>query len=94
MEVIEQLAAVAGVLGLLLGCLWWLRRRNLVTGTARRRGERRLELLERLPLGSQHCLHLVRLGEAELLVASSPAGCVLVERLGAGGLPEPRQAAR
>jgi len=94
MEAIEQLAAVAGVLGLLLGCLWWLRRRGVATGIARRRGGHRLELLERLPLGPQHSLHLVRVGQAELLVASSPAGCVLVERCGVGGLPEPRQAAR
>jgi len=94
MEVIEQLAAVAGVLGLLLGCLWWLRRRNLVTGTARRRGERRLELLERLPLGPQHSLHLVRVDQTTLVVASSPSGCSLVERCPAGELRELKEAIR
>ena len=47
----------------------------------RRRRGRRLECLERLPLGPQHTLHLVRLGETALLVASSPAGCALVEAL-------------
>ena len=39
------------------------------------------ERLERLPLGPQHTLHLVRLGETVLLVASSPGGCALVESI-------------
>jgi len=79
MEVIGQLAAVAGVLSLLGLTLWWLRRRG-ATGVlvARRPAGRKLECLERLPLGPQHTLHLVRLGDTALLVASSPGGCALV----------------
>jgi hypothetical protein len=38
-----------------------------------------MDYLERLPLGPQHTLHLVRVGEAELLLVSSPSGCSLVE---------------
>ena len=38
-----------------------------------------MESLERLPLGPQHTLHLVRMGETALLVACSPAGCALVQ---------------
>jgi flagellar biogenesis protein FliO len=38
-----------------------------------------MESLERLPLGPQHTLHLVRVGETELLLALSPSGCSLVE---------------
>ena len=79
MQVIEQLAAVAAVLLLLAATLWWLRRRGWVEARlARRTARRRLECLERLPLSPQHTLHLVRLGDAALLVASSPAGCTLV----------------
>jgi flagellar biosynthetic protein FliO len=85
MEAIEQAAAVAGVLGLLGATLWWLRRRGLAgVALGRKRGGRRLEALERLPLGPQHTLHLVRLGETTLLLASSPAGCTLVRSLPAG----------
>jgi hypothetical protein len=40
-----------------------------------------MECLERLRLGPQHTLHLVRLGDRAMLVASSPAGCSLVESL-------------
>ena len=40
---------------------------------------RRMECLERLPLGPQHTLHLVRVGQTELLLALSPSGCALVE---------------
>jgi flagellar biogenesis protein FliO len=40
-----------------------------------------MECLERLPLGPQHTLLLVRVGETELLLASSPSGCSLIETL-------------
>jgi len=79
MDVIQQSAAVAAVLGLLGATLWWLRRRGYAAwAPGKKTGGRRLEALERLPLGPQHTLHLVRVGETELLLASSPAGCALV----------------
>jgi len=82
MDVVEQMTAVVLVLALLGGSLWWLRRRG-IAGIAlpRQRKQRRLEHLERLPLGPQHTLHLVRVGELELLVASSPSGCARIETL-------------
>jgi hypothetical protein len=46
----------------------------------RKSAVRRLENLERLPLGPQHALHLVRLGGSALLISSSPAGCALIHR--------------
>jgi len=81
MEVLQQMMAVALVLALLLGSLAWLRRRGFAGfAVATRRGqERRLECIERLPLGPQHTLLLVRVGEAELLLASSPSGCSLLQ---------------
>jgi len=82
MEALEQTTAVGVVLLLLAGTLWWLRRRGLAGPVpGRRAGGRRLECLERLPLGPHHTLHLVRLGETELLLASSPSGCALVQSL-------------
>jgi len=91
-DVIRQVGALAAVLGLLGGLLWLLRRRGLAgirpLGRAR---NRRLECVERLALGPQHAIHLVRLGGRGLLVASSPSGCALLESFPwaeAGGAPE------
>jgi flagellar biosynthetic protein FliO len=76
-----QMAAVAGVLALLGLTLWFLRRRGIAGIAPVRKAGRRLECLERLPLGPHHTLHLVRMGETALLVASSPGGCSLVQSL-------------
>ena len=82
MEVLQQMMAVALVLSLLGGSLWWLRRRGFAGLNIARRGpERRLECIERLPLAPQHTLLLVRVGGTELLLASSPAGCSLIQNL-------------
>ena len=95
MDVIGQLAAVAGVLGLLGGVLWWLRRRGFAgVLAARRPAGRKLECLERLTLGPQHTLHLVRVGDTALLVASSPGGCALVRSFPSSELDGRREAAR
>ncbi len=82
MEVLQQIAAAGLVLLLLASSLWLLRRRGLAGLTLRpNSGPRRLHCLERLPLSPQLSLHLVRVGETELLLASSPSGCVLLERI-------------
>jgi flagellar biogenesis protein FliO len=81
MEAIQQTGAVAVVLALLLLSLWWLRRRGFAGVTmGRKTAVRRLESLERLALGPQHALHLVRLGGSALLISSSSAGCALIHR--------------
>jgi len=79
MEAIQQMAAVAVVLLLLGATLWLLRQRGFATLVRGGKSTgRRMECLERLPLGPQHTLHLVRVGENELLVALSPSGCSLL----------------
>ena len=86
MEAMEQAIAVLTVLALLGATLWWLRRRGFAgLALPKRLGERRMQCLERMPLGPQHTLHLVRVGEEELLLASSPGGCALVENLSRRG---------
>jgi flagellar biosynthetic protein FliO len=93
MEVIQQITAVAGVLALLVGALWWLRRHGFTTASlGKTPGGRRLECLERLPLGPQQTLHLVRLGNTALLLASSPVGCSLVTSLAYREIDNPGQA--
>jgi len=82
MEYGEQLMAAAAVLGGLAALLWWLRRRGWVTVAAPPRpAARRLQAMERLALAPQHTLHPVRVGDEALLVACSPAGCALLDRL-------------
>ena len=93
MEVFQQAAAVAAVLGLLAATLWWLRRRGLAgIALGIQPGGRRLEALARLRLGPQHTLHLVRLGETALLLAASPTGCALVHSLPASEIESAREA--
>ena len=95
MEWIEQLAAVGVVLFFLAALLWWFRRRGLAGPLfAARTPGKRLESIERLPLGPQHTLHLVRLGEKALVVASSPAGVALLESVEWREIEGPLEAAR
>jgi flagellar biosynthetic protein FliO len=82
MEAIQQITAVAVVLLLLGATLWVLRRRGFAgVALGNKSAGRRIQCLERLPLGPQHTLHLVRVDETELLLALSPSGCRLVESL-------------
>jgi flagellar biosynthetic protein FliO len=87
----QQYGGVGAVLCLLGAALWWLRRRGYAATAGGRRGGRRLESLERLPLGPQHTLHVVRLGRTVAVVSCSPAGCSLLQTLPAeesGGGPQ------
>jgi flagellar biogenesis protein FliO len=81
MEGLQQMLAVLAVLGLLGGSLWWLRRRGIahISGVPRRRTSGILQTVERLPLTPTHTLHLVRMADRAILIASSPAGCQVVE---------------
>jgi flagellar biogenesis protein FliO len=75
MELMRQATAVSAVLVLLAASLWWLRRKGLARGGARGPRPRTLQAVERVTLGPQHSLHLVRLADRGLLVGISPAGC-------------------
>jgi flagellar biogenesis protein FliO len=80
METVPQVLAVAGVLSLFASMLWWLKRQGFARAKRSARG-RQMECLERLPLSPQHTLHLVRLGQTMMVVASSPSGCSLVQNV-------------
>ncbi len=81
MELARDLGAVLLVFAILAGTLWALRR----AGAARWRApggagpRHRIELVERVTLGPQHAVHLVRLGGRGLLIASHAGGCTLVD---------------
>jgi flagellar biosynthetic protein FliO len=81
MDVVQPLAAITMVLALLGGALMLLRKRGAllfrmpgISGT----GPRRLEVIERISLGPQHSLHLVRVGGRLLLLATAPTSCRLL----------------
>ena len=84
MEYTQQMVAVGVVLATLGAVFWFARRRGWTAVAAVRRSERRLQAIERLPLGTNHTLHLVRVGEQTLVVACSPAGCALLDRVKVG----------
>lgn len=78
MEEFQAFGAVVFVLLLLGGVLFLLRRKGVASFqiAARRAGlPRRMETVERVPLGPQQSLHLVRVGEASFLVAIGPGAC-------------------
>ena len=82
MDLLQQTAAVVFVLALLGCALYILRRRGYAVSSIGRRGSgRRLECVERVALGPQQALHLVRLGDRALVVAASPSGCALLQDL-------------
>jgi flagellar biogenesis protein FliO len=83
MEIARQVSAVILVFALLGAALWALRRGGRLRFGERLRmpGGRRvraLESLERLALTPQHSLHLVKIAGREVVVATSPQGCVLL----------------
>jgi flagellar biogenesis protein FliO len=68
---VQQILSVFLVLGLLGGLLWLVRNRGMAfpRGAARRKA------------GPQHSVHLVRVSDHAVLLALSPSGCTLVERV-------------
>jgi flagellar biogenesis protein FliO len=83
MVYLQQMLAVLAVFGFLGGSLWWLRKRGLARFAMG--GERKktgvLTHVDRLPLSPTHTLHLVRMADRGILVASWPGGCQAIESL-------------
>ena len=73
MDALQPIAAVVLVLALLAGSLYLLKKR-----AAPRGNPGRMEVIERLTLGPHHALHLVRIGDRTLVVATSPTACRLL----------------
>jgi flagellar biosynthetic protein FliO len=87
---LQPILAVILVLGLLGGVLFFLRRRGIASFSAFPASPvkaRQLKVVERVPLGAQHALHLVRVGDRLILVATAPGSCQVLDaavREGAG----------
>ena len=94
MDDLQPILAVILVLSLLGGALFYLRRRGIASfngfpaGSGRQAvNSRQLKVVERVPLGAQHALHLVRVGDKLILVATAPGSCQVLDaavREGAG----------
>ena len=83
MEGTQQVLGVLFVLALLGGTLWWLRSRGLAQFGLKIPGggkQRSMKVMERLPLTAQHSLYLVEIAGGTILVATSPAGCAILDR--------------
>lgn len=82
MELTEQITMVLAVFALLGALLWFAKRRGMASfpmSLRRATGGRQLEVLERAPLTAQHSLHLVRVGDRVVLIATAPSSCALLD---------------
>jgi flagellar biosynthetic protein FliO len=82
MQLTEQIGMVLLVFALLGGLLWFSKKRGLAAFSlgARRGGSgKRLEVLERVPLTPNHALHLVRVADRTVLIATAPSSCTLLD---------------
>ena len=91
MEILQQLLAVALVLGALGALVWLLKRKGLAGGGVRvkRDVQTQLEVVGRLALTPQHSVHLIRLADRVLLVGLSPGGCSVLDTAPAAGILPP-----
>jgi hypothetical protein len=96
MEYLQQMLAVLAVFGALGGSLWWLRNRGLarfaVGGDKKAAGV--LAHVERLPLSPTHTLHLVKMADRGILIASWPGGCQAIESSAWNQLAQSKEAAK
>jgi flagellar biogenesis protein FliO len=79
MDAIRQFTAIGLTLVLLAGSLWWLRRKGFAQWGRARPG-RVMEVIESRTLAPGHTLHLVRVADRVLALAThSSGGCTLLE---------------
>ena len=79
MELTEQIAMVLAVFALLGALVWFTKRRGLASFAPRRGKIRNLELLERVQLTPHHALHMVRVSDKIVLIATAPSACMLLD---------------
>ena len=78
MDAVRQLTAIGLTLLLLSGLLWWLRRKGFAQWRNSRPG-RLMEVIESRTLAPGHTLHLVRVADRVLALATHSGGCTLLE---------------
>ena len=83
-DLVQPLGAVVLVLGLLGATLYFLRRHGVASfsgggGFRVPSKERHMKVVERMALGTQHALHLVRVGDRLILIGTAPGSCQLID---------------
>ena len=78
MDVIRQFSAIGLTLLLLAASLWWLRQKGLAQWRRARPG-RVMQVIESRTLAPGHTLHLVRIADRVLALATHSGGCTLLE---------------
>jgi hypothetical protein len=94
-SIVRQVCAIVLVFGLLGVTFWKLRRGGSPTAFLARwasnsplrktvRRGRAFELVERCALTPQHALHLIRIQGREIVIATHPQGCTVLENAASG----------
>jgi flagellar biogenesis protein FliO len=78
MDVIRQSLAITFVFLLLWAALWFLRKRRGVSSLTGRANKGLMASRAKLTLSAQHSVHLVRIGDRDLVVAVHPSGITLL----------------
>jgi flagellar biosynthetic protein FliO len=78
MDVIRQSLAITFVFLLLWAALWFLRKKRGMVFTPRRTNNGFLETRGKLALSAQHAVHVVRIGDRDLVLAVHPSGITLL----------------
>jgi len=78
MDVIRQSLAITFVFLLLWAALWFLKKKRAISFSAGRPKKGLLESRAKLALSPQHALHLVRIGDRDLILAVHPSGITLL----------------
>lgn len=79
MDALPSIAAIGLVLALLGGALFVLKQRGIARFTPLAGRAKQLELIDRVALGPQHAVHLVRVGGRSVLIATAPGHCQIFE---------------
>jgi flagellar biogenesis protein FliO len=82
----EPVIAIAFVLALLVAVLFVLRKAGGLKFTGPQNGKResQIEIVERVALGPQHGLHLVRAGGRSVLIVTAPSSCQVLDFVSSG----------
>ncbi len=78
MDVIRQSLAITFVFLLLWAALWFLKKRRGVSSSRGRANKGLMESRAQLALSAQHSVHLVRVGDRDLVLAMHPSGITLL----------------
>jgi flagellar biogenesis protein FliO len=77
MEIVQQGLALVAVFGLLGTALWLVKTRQ--SPNLRLRGERRMQVVERVALTPQHTLCLVKVENRLIMIGTAPSSCQLIQ---------------